>query len=150
MPQPTILRRDFLAAAGAVAAVSIVPRHVLGGGNQTAPSEKLNIAGIGVGGMGGHNLAQVATENIVALCDVDHDYAARVFNKYPDAKTYFDYREMLEKQSEIDAVVIGTPDHTHAVISMAAIKAGKHVYCQKPLTHDVYEARRLTEASCRP
>ena len=81
---------------------------------------------------------------------MDHDYAARVFNKYPDAKTYFDYREMLEKQSEIDAVVIGTPDHTHAVISMAAIKAGKHVYCQKPLTHDVYEARRLTEASCRP
>jgi predicted dehydrogenase len=147
MSQPTIRRREFLTAAGAAAAFSIVPRHVLGGANQTAPSEKLNIAGIGVGGMGAHNVAQTATENIVALCDVDHNYAARVFNKYPDAKTYFDYREMLDQQPEIDAVVIATPDHTHAVICMAAMKAGKHVYCQKPLTHDVYEARRLAEAA---
>jgi predicted dehydrogenase len=120
---------------------------VLGGAGQTAPSEKLNIAGIGVGGMGRHNLSQVETENIVALCDVDHNYAAGTFKKYPDAKIHTDFREMLQSQADIDAVVIATPDHTHAVISMAAIKAGKHVYCQKPLTHDVYEARALADAA---
>ena len=76
-------------------------------------------------------------ENIVALCDVDHAYAAHTFQQYPQAKTYKDYRLMLEKQTDIDGVVIATPDHTHAVIAMAAIKAGKHVYCQKPLTHTV-------------
>jgi len=136
-----------MTGAASVAAFSIVPRHVLGGARHKAPSEKLNIAGIGVGGMGAHNLAQVETENIVALCDVDRKYAAGTMKKYPGARVYTDYREMLDKQPEIDAVVIATPDHTHAVISMAAIKAGKHVYCQKPLTHDVYEARVLTEAA---
>ena len=144
-------RREFLgsvaAAAGAAAAFTIVPSHVLGGPGTTAPSGKLNIAGIGVGGMGGANIANCASENIVALCDVDHAYAAGTFNKFPKAERYRDYREMLAKQKDIDAVVIGTPDHTHAVIAMAAIKAGKHVYCQKPLTHDVYEARALAEAA---
>ena len=81
-------------------------------------------------------------ENIVALCDVDHDHAAGTFKTYPKAKVYFDYREMLDKQKDIDGVLVATPDHTHAVISMAAMRAGKHVYCQKPLTHTVYEARR--------
>lgn len=147
MSNRAIHRRHFLAAAASAAALTVVPRHVLGGPNQTAPSEKLNIAGIGVGGMGKHNLSQVETENIVALCDVDHNHAAGTFKKYPDAKVHKDFREMLQTQPDIDAVVIATPDHTHAVTSMAAIKAGKHVYCQKPLTHDVYEARALADAA---
>ncbi len=124
-----------------------MPRHVLGGAQRTAPSEKLNIAGIGVGGMGKSNLSQLETENIVALCDVDHTYAAGTFKKYPQAKVYSDYREMLDKEKSIDAVMIATPDHTHAVISMEAMRRGKHVYCQKPLTHDVYEARMLAKAA---
>jgi hypothetical protein len=97
--------------------------------------------------MGKSNLKNLADENIVAVCDVDEDYAGKVFDSYPQAKKYTDFRKMLEKQKEIDAVVVATPDHTHAVISMMAIKMGKHVYCQKPLTHSVYEARMLTEAA---
>jgi len=112
-----------------------------------APSEKLNIAGIGVGGMGKSNLSQLETENIVALCDVDYAYAAETFKKYPQAKVYSDFREMLDKEKGIDAVMIATPDHTHAVIAMEAMRRGKHVYCQKPLTHDVYEARMLAKAA---
>jgi predicted dehydrogenase len=112
-----------------------------------SPNEKLNIAGIGVGGMGRSNLKQCAAENIVALCDVDEDYAAKTFKEYPNAKVYRDYREMLEKQKDIDAIIIATPDHTHAVIAMAAMRAGKHVYVQKPLAYSVYEARKLTEAA---
>ncbi|MEK7677892.1 MAG: Gfo/Idh/MocA family oxidoreductase, partial [Verrucomicrobiota bacterium] len=124
-----ITRRKFIGTAATVAAFSIVPRHVLGGPNQKSPGEKLNIAGVGVGGMGAGNLKALESENIVALCDVDHAYAAGTFKRYPNAKTYTDYREMLDKQKDIEAVMIATPDHTHAVISMAAIKAGKHVYC---------------------
>jgi len=139
-------RRHFLATSAAASAVTIVPRHVLGAG-QAPPSEKLNIAGIGVGGMGAANLQNLASQNIVALCDVDQDYAAKTFKKYPNARSWTDYRQMLEKQKDIDAVVIATPDHTHATITMAALKAGKHVYCQKPLTHDVYEARQLAKAA---
>jgi len=120
---------------------------VLAGPGRTAPGEKLNIAGIGVGGMGRTNLRNLKGENIVALCDVDEQYAGKTFKEFPKAKTFRDYRKMLDKQKDIDAVVIATPDHTHAVIAAAAIKAGKHVYCQKPLTHDVYEARKLTEAA---
>ena len=135
-------RRGFL---GAATAFTIVPRHVLGGTAFAAPSDRLNIAGIGVGGMGAGNLKNMKKENIVALCDVDHDYAAKTFAEYPSAKVYKDYREMLEQQKDIDAVLVATPDHTHAVISAAAMRAGKHVYCQKPLTHTVHEARRLAE-----
>jgi len=142
-----ISRRRFLSTTAAATAFTIVPRHVLGGAQHTAPSEKLNIAGIGVGGMGKSNLSQLETENIVALCDVDHAYAAGTFKKYPQAKVYSDYREMLDKEKSIDAVMIATPDHTHAVISMEAMRRGKHVYCQKPLTHDVYEARMLAQAA---
>ncbi len=150
MPDKSINRRHFLTgttAAAAAAAWTVVPRHVLGGPDQTPPSEKLNIAGIGVGGMGAANLRQCQTENIVALCDVDHGYAAGTFKHYPNAKVYKDFRRMLDAQKDIDAVLIATPDHTHAVISMAAIKAGKHVYCQKPLTNSIYEARVLASAA---
>jgi predicted dehydrogenase len=141
-------RRTFLAAAAtATAGFTIVPRHVLGGLDTPAPSDKLNIAGVGVGGMGKNNLARCATENIVALCDVDFDKAEEVFAKYPGARRYKDYRVMFDAQSDIDAVVIATPDHTHAVIAMAAMQRKKHVYVQKPLTHSVYETRVLTEAA---
>jgi len=143
-PSSGLSRRQWL---GAAAAVSIVPRHVLGGEGHTPPSEKLNIAGVGVGGQGGWDLEQVAAENIVALCDVDWDYAAHTFKKYPRAKTYKDFRKLFDKEKGIDAVVVGTPDHIHAPVSMMAIKLGKHVYCEKPLTRTVYEARALAKAA---
>ena len=133
MTTPSINRRQFLTAASAAAAgFSLVPRHVLGGPYQKPPSEKLNIAGIGVGGMGAANLKNLESENIVALCDVDTAYAAGTFKRYPNAKVWTDFREMLDKQREIEAVMIATPDHTHAVISLTAMQARKHVYCQKP------------------
>lgn len=141
-------RRGFLqvstvAAAGAALAPAILVRAA----GEKAPGEKLNIAGIGVGGMGASNLKKCSGENIVALCDVDQNYAAKTFQEYPKAKVYLDYREMLEKQKDIEAVIIATPDHSHAVIAMAAIRAGKHVYVQKPLSYSVHEARVLTEAA---
>ena len=146
-----ITRRSLLKQTGVAATIVgfpiIVPRSVLGGRGHTAPSEKLNIAGIGVGSQGGSNIGNITGHNIVALCDVDFQYAAKTFAKYPDAKQYRDYRVMLEDRKDIDAVVIGTPDHTHAVISMAAIKAGKHVYCQKPMTQNIQEARMVTQAA---
>jgi len=141
-------RRDFIGTAGAVAAFTIVPRHTLGGAGQTPPSEKLNIAGIGVGGRGGDVLRGVDSQNIIALCDVDWRHAAGAFKRYPNAKKYRDFREMLDKEEKnIDAVTVAAPDHIHAVASMAAIKRGKHVYCEKPLTHSVYEARALAQAA---
>lgn len=109
----------------------------------TPAGRKLRIAGIGVGGMGRANLKNMASEDIVALCDVDHAFAAPTFGEYPNAKRWKDFREMLQKQPEIEAVMIATPDHTHAAIAMAALEAGKHVYCQKPLSHNIYEARLL-------
>jgi len=134
--------------AAAVATFTIVPRHVLGGTGKTPPSEKLNIAGIGVGGRGAGDLAEVSSENIVALCDVDERHAAGTFKQYPKAKLYTDFRRMLDKEDKyIDAVVVATPDHTHAVATMMAIKMGKHVYCEKPLTHSIYEARKIAEAA---
>jgi predicted dehydrogenase len=145
---PSVPRRTFLASAAAVTAgFTIVPRHVLGGQGVTAPSDKLNIAGIGIGGMGKNNIGRCATENIVALCDVDFTLADPVFKKYPGAKQYKDYRVMLDEMPSIDAVVIATPDHSHAVIAMAAMEKKKHVYVQKPLSHSVYEARLLTETA---
>ena len=147
MMHGNITRRTFLGATAAAAAFTIVPRAVLGGPRNIPPSEKMNVAGIGVGGMGAGNLRNLESENIVALCDVDFAYAANTFKRYPGAKTYKDFREMIDKQKDIDGVLVATPDHTHAVISMAAMKAGKHVYCQKPLTHDVYESRMLAQAA---
>jgi predicted dehydrogenase len=145
----SLARRDFLKrAAVASAAFQIVPGHVLGLNGQTPPSAKLNVAGIGVGGMGGNNIKACAeVANIVALCDIDVNYAAKTFKTYPGAKTYTDYREMLDKQKDIDAVVVATPDHTHAPIAMACMRAGKHVYVQKPMAYSVGEARAMTEAA---
>jgi predicted dehydrogenase len=176
-------RRDFLKTAAATAAgFTILPRHVLARSGQTAPSDRLNIAGVGVGGMGMSNLINLASENIVALCDVDWGYAGQSFDRlerritqaeerlgsaqdsemkermnaqvagmkrlqesWPKATRYFDFREMLDKQKDIDAVMVATPDHVHAVIAMAAMDLGKHVYVQKPLTWSVHEARQLAK-----
>ena len=144
-------RRSFITRAGAAASPLafpfIIPRHVLGGPD--APSNKLNIAGIGIGGMGRGNLGACKGERVMALCDVDHNYAGRTFKEHPQATRYTDYREMLAKETGIDAVVIATPDHTHAATSMAAMQAGKHVYCQKPLTHDIAESRMLAQAAAK-
>jgi predicted dehydrogenase len=144
-----ISRRDFMGGAAAAAmAFTIVPRHVLGGPGHTQPSEKLNIAGIGVGGQGAEDLKELDGENIVALCDVDEKRAAETFNRYPKARKYHDFRKTLEKEEKnIDAVVVATPDHVHAIASMMAVKMGKHVYCEKPLTHTIYEARMLAKAA---
>ncbi len=140
-----ISRRQLLGCAATTAGFFIVPRHVLGGQGNRPPSEKLNIAGVGLGSMGVDNLRACDAENIVALCDVDRDMAAVTFQRYPKAKRHKDYRRMLDKEGSIDAVIVATPDHTHAVIAAAAMKRGKHVYCQMPLTHDVWEARQLAK-----
>ena len=149
-PLKTISRRGFIgASATAMAGLTIVPRHAISGLGHTAPSDKLNVAGIGIGGRGKSVLAVVAkTENIVSLCDVDwNEQVQKVFNTYPGARKHKDYRIMLDKDKDIDAVVVATPDHTHAIISLDAIKRGKHSYTEKPLTHTVYEARMLTQAA---
>jgi len=141
-------RRQFIrGAALASTGLLILPSRVLGRGGFKSPNEKLNLAGIGIGGQGGHDLSELASENIVALCDVDAAHAGGVFHRYPEAKVYQDYRKMLEAQKDIDAVVIATPDHQHAIIAMAAMRHGKHVYCEKPLTHTVWEAQQLTTAA---
>ncbi len=147
----TLLTRRAFArrAATAAAAFAIVPRYVVAGAGQTPPSERLNIAGIGVGGMGAGDIGAVApSNNIVALCDVDTRRAADTLKKFPDAKQYRDFRKMFdEMEKNIDAVIVATPDHTHAVAALAAIKRGKHVYCEKPLAHSVYEVRQLMKAA---
>ena len=142
-------RRQFLAGAATAAALTIVPRHVLGGPGHTAPSDMLNVAGIGVGGMGATDLANYKDEAVVALCDVDDQYAAKTFAAFPQARRYRDFRELLSAEKDLDAVTIATPDHTHAVIAMAALETGRHVYCQKPLTHDIHESRQLADAAAR-
>ncbi len=149
-----ITRRSFLGGTAATAAAfTIIPRHVLGGNGYTAPSDKLNIACVGVGGKGTSDTLAVSTENIVALCDVDDLKTAGFEEKcaedpktkemFDKAKKYRDFRIMLDKEKSIDAITVSIPDHNHAVVAMRAIKMGKHVFVQKPLTHTVYEARML-------
>ncbi|MDR0748170.1 MAG: Gfo/Idh/MocA family oxidoreductase [Tannerellaceae bacterium] len=162
-------RRDFLQkSALTAAAFTVVPGSILGKSHgYQAPSDKLNIACAGIGGQGSSNLRAVsgmaasganraagaaqavtpgAGENIVALCDVDWKYGKPVFDRYPNAKRYWDYRKMYEEMSkDIDAIIVATPDHTHAIIASEAMMLGKHVFVQKPLTHSVYESRLLTK-----
>ncbi|MEQ7799642.1 Gfo/Idh/MocA family oxidoreductase [Pedobacter sp. ASV1-7] len=147
-------RRNFIkTSALAAAGFMIVPRHVLGGKGFLAPSDRLMVAGVGVGGKGESNLAKIyngGKSEIAFLCDVDERRAANSVKNFPKAKFYKDYREMLEKDGKnIDGVVVSTPDHNHAMIAMAAMQLGKHVYVEKPLSHDIYEARKLTEAANR-
>jgi len=145
-PSLHLSRRDFVRdTAVAVAAFNIVPGWVLGLNGQTPPSEKLNIAGIGVAGQGAQDISQFPDHNIVALCDVDWAHAAGTFKKFPNARQWKDYRKMLDEQKDIDAVIVATPDHQHAFASMAVMRQAKHVYCEKPLTHSVWEARQVAE-----
>ena len=144
----SISRRRFMGQAASTFAFTVVPSHVLAGRGHASPNEKLNIAAIGVGGMGGSNLNKCATENIVALCDVDEERAAGSFKRYAGARKYTDFRKMLDKEDKnIDAVIVATPDHTHAVVAMRAIRMGKHAFVQKPLAHTLKEVRSLTEAA---
>jgi len=141
-------RRSFLSSAGAgAAAFTLLPRHVLGGTGYKTPSDKLNIAGVGVGGMGANYLKGCESENIVALADVDDNLVAPVAARYPQAKVYRDFRKLLDERKDIDAVIIGTPDHTHATVGLAAMALGKHVYCAKPMTRTIYEARKMTRTA---
>src|SRR5712671_4536586 len=161
-----VTRRQFVADAGRIGlGVIIVPRHVLGGIGYQAPSDTINFAVIGFGGMGSENALELAkTENLVAFADVDFAYSeSKVAEKLKDnekkdrpegvtlkqkfdkATRYSDFREMLDKQKDIDGVEIATPDHVHAVAAKAAMQRGKHVYVQKPLTYSVHEARVLRE-----
>jgi predicted dehydrogenase len=141
-------RRDFLRNA-TLAGASFWAAHRTIWAEMKSPNEKLNIAGIGVGGRGEGDVDGVSSENIVALCDVDESRAAGTFKKFPRAKRYQDFRVMLEKEKEVDAVVVGTPDHIHAPAAVMAMKLGKHVYCEKPLTHSVYEARVMRETAAK-
>lgn len=138
-------RRDFLkTTAAATFGFQFIPRHVLGDGVTTPPSRKINLAAIGCGGQAASDLKNMDGENVVALCDVDEKRAAEMFKKYPEAKRYKDFRVMLEEMGDkIEAVLVGTPDHVHAVAAMAAMKHGKHVFCEKPLAHTVAEARAM-------
>jgi len=162
-------RRDFLEdSAKAALGAMIVPRFVLGGKGYTPPSRKLDVAFVGIGGMGMENMSQFLDENIVAVCDVDYGYverqladrlrpergtttvdprSLRLKDAYTKARKYSDFRKMLEKEEGVDAVVIAPPDHTHAQVAVAAMRAGKHVYVQKPLTYSVYEARLLARTA---
>ena len=194
----SLSRRDFIGkTAVATAAFTIVPRHVLGGPGYTAPSDMVNVAGIGLGNQGGSDIQNIATPdvpikrkmglpglkfyrypgikpprptggrgsdnpnqmgdaggdfkhaNIYALCDVDSVYAGHIFAGYPKAKVYDDFRKMIDKEKDLDAVVIGTPDHTHAVIASYALNAGKHVFVEKPMAKTIHEVRFLTELAAK-
>lgn len=140
-------RRKFLHQSTVLgAAFYIVPSHAVAGLGHKPPSDKLHIAGIGVGGKGRWNLRAMESENIVALCDVDLAYSDPVFKNYPQAARYTDWRKMFDKMRDnIDAVMIATPDHTHAVIAAHAMTLNYHVFCQKPLTHSIYESRLLAQ-----
>lgn len=162
----SLTRREFIGSTAlAATAFTILPRNVLGGPGHVPPSDKLNIACIGVGGKGESDIASVSTENLIALCDVDDEQVARTMraaatngatgdgslsSKLEKAHKFRDYRRMLDKHhKEIDAVVVSTPDHTHAVIAMAAMQLGKHAFVQKPLTYSIKEARVLADAARR-
>src|SRR5882672_11288765 len=150
MSKKRISRRKFVGGVAAGLSFTIVPRHVLGRGF-VAPSDKLNIACIGVGGMGANDVRGVGkTENIYALCDVDDRQAAGSFSAFPLAKRFKDFRVMLEKEGKnIDAVTVSTPDHTHTVAGMMAMKLGKHTRIQKPLARTLWEVKQLEDAARR-
>ena len=148
-------RRDFIKkSAFAAAGLTILPSHVISGikghTGVLAPSDKMNIAGIGLGGKGYPNLVGMDTENIIGLCDVDWRYADKTFKKFPNAKRYKDWRKMFDELGkDIDGIMVATPDHTHAIVAATALTMDKHVFCQKPLTHSIYESRLLTRLAAK-
>ncbi|MHC4242183.1 MAG: Gfo/Idh/MocA family protein, partial [Planctomycetota bacterium] len=143
MSNQQITRRTFLAASASSFAFTYIPKSVFGA------NERLYLAGIGVGGKGAGEVRDLsnAGATFVAFCDVDDTKAGGTYKSFPDVKRYRDFRLMLEKEKGIDAVTVSTPDHTHALPSLMAMSMGKHVYCQKPLTHSIYEARLMTNAA---
>jgi predicted dehydrogenase len=142
-------RRSFIKQSAVVSSFFLVPRNVLGGVGYTAPSDQLNLAAIGAGGKGASDINHASVmgrERVVALCDVDFSGSAKAsVERFPKAKLYADYREMLDTETDIDAVTISTPDHVHGPAAAYAMERGKHVYVQKPMTHNIREARMLTE-----
>src|SRR6476659_9912879 len=138
-------RREFLGASALLtASLSLgtyaAPRKI-------SENEKLNIGIVGAGGRGWDNLQGVKSEKIVALCDVDDERAAQAHKAFPEAKRYKDFRKMLEQEKSLDAVTVSTPDHTHAIAAITAMRAGKHVYCEKPLAHSIYELRQMAKVA---
>ena len=144
-------RRNFLKnSAVATAGISIVPSFSVSGLGHRAPSDKMNIVGVGIGGKGHPNLVGMSKENIIGLCDVDLKYSETCFKEFPSAKRYTDWRKMFDEMgTSIDGVMVATADHSHAIISATALTLGKHVYCQKPLTHSIYESRLLTRLAAK-
>jgi predicted dehydrogenase len=141
-------RRDALRHLGAAGIASASSRRTFAASGRASPNERLNLAIVGCGGQGAENIERVARENIVALCDVDLKRAGDVFEHYPRAKRFGDYRRMLDAlHAQVDAVVVSVPDHMHAPVSLAAMELGKHVYCEKPLTWSIHEARRMASLS---
>jgi predicted dehydrogenase len=144
-----VSRRRFLSkATTSVASLTVLPGYVLGLRGATSPNDKLNIAAIGLCNQGGGDLQAMTGESIVALCDVDTRYIAKRSKQFPKAKQYQDFRRMFDDMGgQIDAVLIATPDHWHAALALRAMKMGKHVYCEKPLAHSIYEVRALMQAA---
>jgi len=144
-------RREFVKqAATAAAGFTIIPNFTVSGLGHKPPSDKMNIVGIGIGGKGHPNLVAMNTENIIGLCDVDWKYAKKCFDEFPEAKKYYDWRKMFDELDDsIDGVMVATADHTHAIVAGHAMGMGKHVYCQKPLTHSIYESRLLTKLAAK-
>ncbi|MBI3414576.1 MAG: Gfo/Idh/MocA family oxidoreductase [Verrucomicrobia bacterium] len=155
--QPLFLtRRRFLKTSTTIASGLLLPawnfaqpQARAAARRSVSPNDKLNLGIIGAGGRGTENLRSLTTENIVALCDVDDANAAATYKQFPNAKRYRDFRKLLEVEKSLDAVVVSVPDHNHAVISVAAMKLGKHVYCEKPLTHSIWEARMMRETAAK-
>lgn len=147
MNTPNLSRRDFVKLSASAAALFSLPRFAVGQSGP-APGRKLNLAFIGGGGIAQNAFSDCEGENYVAICDVDDERAANAYATYPKAKRYRDFRKMLdEMHREIDAVVVSTPDHTHFAAAYLAMQAGKHVYVQKPLTHDIWQSRTLRRAA---
>jgi len=144
-------RRSFLAASAAIALSSCTSIPKPSSARRISRNEVLNLGVVGCGGRGGDNLNEIRTAgvpvNVVALCDCDQKRAAETFKKYPDAKRYADWRKMLDAERSLDAVLVATPDHNHAIVSIAAMRLGKHVYCEKPLAHSIWEARQMAKVA---
>jgi hypothetical protein len=140
-PAGGFTRRQFIYSAALAAGATALSGCAGARPRRVSANDKLNIAAVGIGGKGASDTAYCAGENIVALCDVDERMAAKVRAQFPKAAFYRDYRQMFEREKSLDAVIVATPDHSHALIAATAMRLGKHVYCQKPLTYSVYEAR---------